>query len=647
MNVDNLNITMSNPAYRRLEIIGRHLNVEVSNFDSLTPQNTCGIIAFVGKDSAINYLLDGITILQNRGYDSAGVTTITHEGELVTTKFASHGTTSNAIEKLRKNATAHSGHNIGIAHTRWATHGGKTDKNAHPHMDRKNRVALVHNGVIQNATELRNELVKNGISFRSETDTEVIVQLIGAYLDAGHDFIEAIKKTTSRLEGTWGVCILHKDKPDLIVAARNGSPLLIGVGKEQMFIASEASAFSQHTKEFVSLENGEIAIIKMGMTMDVSRIERAEVENVNMTPDPWAHWTIKEIMEQPDAISKTLNYGGRFDDEQTVKLGGLDVNKTTLLKIQNLIITGCGTSYHAGLYGAHIMKWLKSVDTVQVIDSAEVYHETLPQFNGGLLCLSQSGETKDVMRALAIAQESNIPTFSIINVVGSQIARLTRCGIYLNAGREVGVASTKTFTCQVAALCLVAIWFSQNRNGDTAKRQHAITALQRLATNTGMLLRNSRTTCAKIADRLKTAPRCFILGKGFAESIAREGALKIKEITYLHAEGYPGGSLKHGPFALIEPGIPVILIILDDRDLHLMKIAAEEVKARGAYVIAITDRPDTVKEVADDIITIPSNGILTALLAVIPLQVIAYELAVRKGIDPDKPRNLAKAVTTD
>ena len=363
-------------------------------------------------------------------------------------------------------------------------------------------------------------------------------------------------------------------------------------------------------------------------------------------PAPFEHWTLKEIMEQPDALARTLNHGARLPNDLEVKLGGLERNKDMLLSIKHLVIAACGTSYHAGLYGALGMRALKAFDTVQVVDASELTSHHFAQEGAGLLVISQSGETKDTHRALIIAQEHNIPTFSVVNAVGSLIARTTKCGVYLNAGREHAVASTKAFSTQVMALEMIAAWFSMHRNTEPERRRHVIDELRRLPTLVKIAL-TTQEACAKIAETLKDTEHCFVLGKGPCEAIAREGALKIKEITYLHAEGYPGGALKHGPFALIVKDTPVILCIFDDQHGPLMRTAAEEVRARGARTIVITDNPKLAEGVAHDTVIIPKNGVLTGLVANIPLQMIAYELAVKKGINPDRPRNLAKAVTVD
>ncbi len=606
----------------------------------------CGIVGVVGDRDAVKKVIDGLAILESRGYDSAGVATLRDTGEIHTTKFAS-GTEANAVTQLRNHAAQHAGHTTGIGHTRWATHGGKTDENAHPHWDEKQRIALVHNGVIENSHALKVELEAAGITFRSQTDTEVIAQLIGIYLDRGEPLDLATKHALAKLEGTWGIAVISPLMPNTIIAARNGSPLVVGVGRGTMYIASEPSAFSNHTREFIALQNGEFALITpTNTTLDTSRIELAPEETIELSPAPFPHWTIKEIMEQPDALARTLNHGARIPNEFDVKLGGLERNKETLLGIRHLVIAACGTSYHAGLYGALGMRALNAFDTVQVVDASELTPHHFAVQGAGLLVISQSGETKDTHRAILIAQDLGVPTFSVVNAVGSLIARTTKCGVYLNAGREHAVASTKAFSTQVVALELIATWFSMHRDTERERRRHLIDELRRVPTLVKTAL-DTRDVCRRIAETLVNAEHCFVLGKGPCEAIAREGALKIKEITYLHAEGYPGGALKHGPFALIVNNTPVILCILDDQHGQLMRTAAEEVRARGARTIVITDNPKLAEGVATETILIPKCGVLTGLVANIPMQILAYELAVLKTINPDRPRNLAKAVTVD
>ncbi|MDQ5952181.1 MAG: hypothetical protein QG626_308 [Patescibacteria group bacterium] len=606
----------------------------------------CGIIGFIGKEDAVNHITDGLTILENRGYDSAGIATLSPSQELVITKFAS-GESGDAIQKLKDAAARHVGHRLGIGHTRWATHGAKTDTNAHPHLDTKARVAVVHNGVITNYTTLKDKLQASGITFVSQTDTEVIAQLIGYELDHGLDLTAAVKSSLQQLEGTWGLAIISPLLPDAILVAKNGSPLVIGVAEDKAFIASEPVAFGAATRDFIALQNGEIAIVRSNREgLDLSRLEKAAEECVSVSPDPHPHWTIKEILEQPEAVRRTLNHGARLKSETEVKLGGLEIRQEELTQIKHLVIAACGTSYHAGLYAARTMQALRAFETVQVIDASELTPQHFPSTSAGLLVISQSGETKDVHRAVILAQDIGIPVFSVVNAVGSLIARTTQCGVYLNAGRERAVASTKAFVTQVTALELMSIWFAEQREKESAKRRQLIDELRRLSTNLEEVLK-VRGQCQEIAKTLVDHEHMFILGKGYAEAIAKEGALKIKEITYLHAEGYPGGALKHGPFALIEHNTPVILIILDDEHANHMRTAAEEVRARGARTIIITDRPSLAEQIAHDTIVIPKDGSLSGLLATVPMQLIAYELAVLKGVNPDKPRNLAKAVTVD
>lgn len=648
-------------AQRRISVISKHIAPQTPSVNqSLYRNDTCGIVAYIGPNAAKNFLYDGLTILQNRGYDSAGITTYDSKSKkLCTTKYASRGT-SDALKSIKKTLENHGENCVGIGHTRWATHGARIDVNAHPHHDQHDRLALVHNGVIENSSELKKELMEKGFKFRSETDTEVIVQLISYYLIEEEKKIpkdqppksllaETVKKVQSRLEGTWGIVLFDKEFPDKIVAAKNGSPLLVGIGQGEMYVASEASAFSQYTKEYISLENLEVAIITIsGTSLDQSRIEKdPSQEQILLTPSPYPHWTIKEISEQPQALARTLNYGGRFLDESRVKLGGLDMNPK-LQGIQNIVITGCGTSWHAGLYGSILMRYLKVGQTIQVFDASELNDNVFTK-DSVLIVISQSGETKDVHRSVVMANELGIPTVSLVNVVGSLIARTTKCGLYLNAGREMGVASTKAFTAQVVGLILTSIWFSQQSDSEESKRRELIELLHRLPTNVGMTIGKVTNICQELAHKhMLNSKHCFVLGKGLSFPIALEGALKIKEITYTHAEGYPGGALKHGPFALIEPGTPIILIILNDSNMNLMKTTATEVRTRGALTIVITNlNANEVQSFSDFIIPIPSNGILTSLLAVIPLQIIAYELAIARKINPDTPRNLAKTITVD
>jgi len=625
-----------------------------------------GVIGGKGQVDAREVLVEGLTILKNRGYDSAGLATISSVAEdpMFVTKYASNGDKADGIDLVREHSTLSSGHSVGIAHTRWATHGGKTDENAHPHLDSSGKIALVHNGTLNNANELRRELQNLGHKFQSQTDTEVIAKLIGHVRDEEKLSIrDATARALERCDGSWGLCIMCKDEPDQLVVACNGSPLLIGLGTNATFVASETTAFNRHTKNFIQMKDGEIGVIHADAqhTLDLSRVQKAPNQEVLLTPDPYPHWTLKECSEQPEAIGRALGFGSRISAEG-IHLGGLDANCETLVKIKHMTLSACGTSLNAAKYAEKLMKELGSFETVHAIDAAETGPKDFPNTpdvqSSGLIVVSQSGETKDVIRVVDAAQDKGITALSCVNAVGSHIARMTKMGVYLNAGRENAVASTKAFTTQVTVLALVALWFKQQKNklnGVTSNTEIKVLedALMRLPISFGMALK-CRDQCRDIAKRILTKEHCFVLGKGYAEPVAYEGALKLKECGYIHAEGFSGGALKHGPFALIESNetgnlgaTPIILIILDDKHAHHMRTAAEEVKARGADVIVITDKRSLAEGLDENPIVIPNNGPLTALIATLPLQLLAYELALLRGVNPDTPRNLAKAVTVD
>ena len=474
-------------------------------------------------------------------------------------------------------------------------------------------------------------------------------------------FEDSVREAISMLEGTWGLVILDSQNPNTLMVARHGSPILLGLGQDEAFVGSEVSAFQKYTTKYISLNNNEVAVLKynkdnisgkriemvLSDSLNNDRIKTAATEDILISPDPYPHWTIREINEQPYAISAALNNGGRIINDHDVILGGLERNKERLLKIENLIVVGCGTSQHAGLFISGIMRSMAGFNSVQVVDGSEFNTSFIENTkNVGILALSQSGETKDVMRCLEmVSNEEDIHTFSVVNKVGSQVARTTNCGVYLNAGREVAVASTKAFTSQITVLCLISIWYAQHRGLHYKKRVEMIENLRRLSVCYQAVLDSNTVNkqCDAVSNYLIDHNTCFILGKGLASYIAYEGALKIKEIGYIHAEGYPGGSLKHGPFALIEKGTPIILIVLNDADRSYMESTISEVKSRGAYTTVITDIAGF--KGGDINIHLPNNGVLSAMLAVIPLQLIAYKLSVAKGVNPDKPRNLAKTVT--
>lgn len=539
-----------------------------------------------------------------------------------------------------------------LVRTSRATHGGKTDENAHPHTDSSGKIALAHNGTLTNANELRRELQKEGHVFTSQTDTEVIVKLIGKFYEEGKENKITLKQATEKAldlcDGSWGLAIICSDSPDELVVACNGSPLVIGIADDRTFIASETSAFNRYTKNFISMKDGEIGVLHAdGRTLDLSRKQTAPDQQVKLSPEPYPHWTLKELTEQPEAIARALNFGGRMSQEKII-LSGLDRNEEKMAKIKHMTLSACGTSLNAAKYGERLMKHLGSFESVSSIDAAETEVKDFPCMDKvdttALIVVSQSGETKDVQRVVLNAMDKGLTVLSVVNAVGSLIARTTKLGVYCNAGRENAVASTKAFTTQVTVLALIAIWFRECRDR-LAGRPLSIEAgrvkdsLMRLPITIGMTLKTCGPKCKQIAERLKDKEHCFVLGKGYAEPVAYEGALKIKEMCYLHAEGYSGGALKHGPFALIDDengkfgATPIIMFILDDQHAQHMRTAAEEVKARGAELIIITDKAELARDLDDDPIVIPQNGPMTALTGVIPLQLIAYELAMLRYVN--------------
>jgi len=621
----------------------------------------CGICAYLGNKNAFGILFNGLQILQNRGYDSAGICTITNE-KISLSKFASLSNTS-ALEQLEKTKQLHKGM-IGISHTRWATHGPKTKINAHPHNDINNKLSLVHNGIIENYKTIYDKLVQKGYKFVSETDTEVILNLINSLLDEGFDMYESITNATKILEGTWALVILNKNYPDRLYLAKNGSPLLVGFGIHNDFaiIASEQSVFSNYVNRYISLEDKEIMVIVKENniikhfnsvkkeTQDIKLLQHKLMNTISqyisLSPEPYPYWTIKEIYEQPNCIINAYNAGGRLDGLSKVKLGGLDSKLELLLKIENLIIIGCGTSLNAGHVGARFMRQMNCFNTIQVIDASEFELFYIPEntSNFGILCLSQSGETKDVSATIDICKEKGITILSIVNVVGSSISHKADCGIYLNSGREVGVAATKSFTSQCLVLSLISIWFAQNKGISFNKRTEMIKDIRNLHINICSVLEQYH-KCKEISQKIMNTKSIFLLGTKSTEAIAQEGALKIKELSYIHAEGYPSAALKHGTFALIDEGTPIIFIKMGDNSERI-EISAAQTLCRGSLNILITDNDNFNKDNYHHVIIIPHNTSYSSILSVIPLQMIAYCLTILKDLNPDRPKNLAKTVTT-
>ena len=621
----------------------------------------CGIIGILSNDYSIDFLINGLKQLQNRGYDSAGIACFNDNNEVIAKKYASTDE-SDSLKKLSEETEFFKNCKIGIGHTRWATHGSKTDTNSHPHFSQNNIFTIVHNGIIENFKELKERLEKDGFEFQTETDTEIIANLLEYNYSQKIKLSEQIntklikeiiKETVNELQGTWGLAILFKDTPNVLYLTRNGSPILVGQENSFVAISSEAAGFCGKVKSYFCLENNDICIIEKNeknITIDTEKnYKDNSIKNNstkgNLTPEPYPHWTIKEIEEQSDSILRALNLGGRLMTNNSVILGGLTEKRELLKQAKNIVLLGCGTSLNSAIFCCKSFKRLCNFNTVQVYDGAEFEQSDISK--EGKTCfilVSQSGETKDLHRCINIINETDNIILGVVNVPDSLIARESHCGVYLNAGREVAVASTKAFTSQIVVLSLIAIWFSQIHNSYESFREEHIIAIRQLTTQVKETIDMCKPICEKLAKELKDKPSMFILGKDKSYAIAREGSLKIKEITYIHAEGYPGSSLKHGPFGLLEKDFPVILMAPKDSTYAKMTNVYEEVKSRHAKVYFITDDKDCNYE---NKIVYPSNKHYNYLLSVIPLQLLAYYISLEKGYNPDFPRNLAKVVTVE
>jgi glucosamine--fructose-6-phosphate aminotransferase (isomerizing) len=616
----------------------------------------CGIVAYLGSfDNGMDFILSGLNLLQNRGYDSAGVSCILGStGELYTRKYASKEGRDSL--QLLRTEVQDKATNLIIGHTRWATHGRKTDGNAHPHGDNKCRISLVHNGIIENYYELKTELQNAGYRFQSQTDTEVIAVLIGRFLDNGLPMETAIENTVLKIKGTWALVIIHCDYPNKLWITRNGSPLLLGMDDEYIMVASEQIAFGNHISKYISLENDDILEIsrengRISYNKDIHRyaVKHKRVTEIEYQPMEFDHWMIKEIYEQPDSILRAMNNGGRIKSNVSVKLGGLDAKREALLKINHLILLGCGTSYYAGLWSLDLFKTIGDLITVVIYDGADFQAKDIPA-NGitGVILLSQSGETKDLHRCIQIAKDNDLFTIGAINVVDSFIARETDCGVYLNAGREVAVASTKSFTNQCVVLAMIAVWFSQTQKTNVKKRRQIIEDLRKLPLQITYLIRDYLPTVQGILTRLGNAKSAFVLGKGNVAAVASEGSLQIKEVCYVHAEGYSTSALKHGPFALIEKNTPILLLDVDEEHRDKTQNAYQEIASREAFVVTFTDHPVPMYEENENcVVQVESNKTFGGLLANVFLQLLSYHWAIQLGNNPDFPRNLAKVVTVE
>jgi glucosamine--fructose-6-phosphate aminotransferase (isomerizing) len=592
-------------------------------------------------------LIEGLKRLEYRGYDSAGIAMSNGHG-LETRK--AKGKIS-MLEGLVNGNPIHG--SVGIAHTRWATHGKPNECNAHPQVDCTNTIAVVHNGIIENFSALRKMLQMQGHTFKSETDTEVLAHLIEAAFDGKLE--DAVIDALALVEGTYGIAVLSSKDPDKIVAARKGSPLLIGLGEGEFFVASDVAAILQHTRQVVYLDDGEMGVLTRDgyevLDLDARRVSKG-VSRIDWSLDEiekggFDHFMLKEICEQPQTIQNTMR-GRLVVEEGFSKLGGLNLSKDELKSIDQIIITACGTSWHSGLIGELYLEELARIRCE--VEYASEFRYRNPIIDDTTLCvvISQSGETADTLAAMREAKRRGAKTLGLVNVVGSTIAREDDGGIYLHAGPEIGVASTKAFTSQVAALALLTLKLARLRNMSVVKGREVAEAMLALPAQIQTILDHA-SEVEKIAERFKDATNFLYLGRGYQFPVALEGALKLKEISYIHAEGYPAAEMKHGPIALIDSEMPVVFIAPHDAVFDKVVSNIQEVKARGGKVICITSQDEPVLEgMIDHEIRVPQTiDMLYPILTVIPLQLLAYYIAVKRGLNVDQPRNLAKSVTVE
>jgi len=613
----------------------------------------CGIVGYVGRSNAGEVLIEGLKRLEYRGYDSAGVC-VQVDGRIVVEK--SPGRIS-ALEQQAAENPALAKSSVGIAHTRWATHGRPSKANAHPHTDDTERIAIVHNGIIENYAALKHFLEGKGHNFSSETDSEVLAMLIAElYYNDGADSLEqAVLEALREVSGTYGLAVLCADEPGKIVAARKGSPLIIGVGKDEYLVASDASAIVEHTANVVYLNDNELAVLtgdsmrtftldNVAVTKQVQQIEWS-LEQIAL--DGFEHFMLKEIFEQPEAIRTCLS--GRVDlRDRRVQLGGLSDVARDLAKIRKIVLAGCGTAWHAGLIGEYLFEDLARIPTEVEYASEFRYRNPIVEEGTALVAISQSGETADTLAALREAKEKGALTLGIVNAVGSTIARQTDAGVYLHAGPEIGVASTKAFTCQLVVETLISLMLGRRRHMSQPNLNRYLDALSEIPEKIERVLAQSDRV-RDMVQRYLGFENWLFLGRGYNYPVALEGALKLKEISYIHAEGLPAAEMKHGPIALIQEGMPVVFIAPRCQTYDKIVGNIEEVKARKGQVIAIaTEGDDSIARYVDQVIYVPDCLVpLQPLLTVIPLQLLAYHAAVARGCNVDKPRNLAKSVTVE
>ncbi|MCX6765534.1 MAG: glutamine--fructose-6-phosphate transaminase (isomerizing) [Candidatus Moranbacteria bacterium] len=608
----------------------------------------CGIIGYTGKQNAAPILIEGLKRLEYRGYDSAGLAVV-NNGKIFESK---------AVGKVAELENKINGKNIsgtaGIAHTRWATHGKPSDQNSHPHSDCRGEIYLVHNGIIENYKELKDKLAKKGHKFSSETDSEIIAHLIEE-LTKKMDFEEAVIEALKNLKGTYGLAIINKKFPRRIIAARMGSPLVIGLGHNENIIASDVSAIVRHTDKVIYLEDGEVATIEPD-NYEVTNIKKQKVDK-KITKLDWtiekaqkggfAHFMLKEIFEQPEVVGNATR-GRLVVPEGMAKLGGLRDVSERLRELERIIIVSCGTSYYAGLVGEYMLEEYAGIPVEVEYASEFRYRKPILDKNTAVLAISQSGETADTLAAIREAKNKGALTLGIVNVVGSTIARETDAGVYNHAGPEIGVASTKSLTSQLSVLVLITLLMGRQRAMSYVMGKRIASEMAKIPKLISTILKKSNEV-KKIAKKYAKYENFLYMGRKYNYPIACEGALKIKEISYIHAEGYPSGEMKHGPIALISENFPSVFIVPRDSVYEKNLSGMQEIKAREGSIITVATQGDKkIRKIADDVIYIPKTlEMLTPLLSIVPLQLLAYYVGTLKGYDVDKPRNLAKSVTVE
>ena len=609
----------------------------------------CGIIGYIGEKNCVPILINGLKRLEYRGYDSAGISIINNGNTSIVKNKGKVSALEEKVSLMKLNAV------LGIGHTRWATHGIPNEINAHPHSNEDNTLFLIHNGIIENYQTIKKGLKQIGYSFRSETDSEVLVMLIDSFLKKNYPLTKAVQLALSEVEGTYGIAVIYKDEPDKIVVARKGSPLVVGLGENENFIASDVSAILAHTKQIVYLDDGELAVItKNGfLVKTILDIEiEKEVHEISMSLDEidkggYSHFMLKEIMEQTESVTNSMR-GRLLLEDGDAKLGGLANVIDKLVNSNRIIISACGTSWHAGLVGEYMFEQYARIQTEVEYASEFRYRNPIITNEDTVILISQSGETADTLAALREAKSRGALVLGICNVVGSTIARESNAGVYIHAGSEIGVASTKAFTSQLIVLALITLLIARKKSLSAAEGKELVEAMQELPDKISHILKLND-TIEQLAEEFKDSKNFLYLGRGYNFPAALEGALKLKEISYIHAEGYPAAEMKHGPIALIDEKMPVVFIATKDSTYEKVISNIEEVRARGGRIIAIASENDEeIDTLVDYSIKIPDTvEMLRPVLTSIPLQLLAYHIAVKKGLNVDQPRNLAKSVTVE